>query len=94
MKDALKDQNMKKIAKEISKFSISLPNEIKKLNENDKKRYLTELDGAEYLENAKDYLKVIFSCDIEIYRTDEKKIYYPANRARNAIPLRPAIYIK
>ena len=94
MKDALKDQNMKKIAKEISKFSISLPNEIKKLNENDKKRYLTELDGAEYLENAEDYLKVIFSCDIEIYRADEKKIYDPANRARNAIPLRPAIYIK
>ena len=63
------------------------------LNENDKIRYLTELDGAEYLENAKNYLKDIFSCEIEIYSGDEKNIYDPANRARNAIPLRPAIYI-
>jgi len=93
IKEVLTDQKMKKIAKEISKFSSSLPNEIKKLNENDKKRYLTDLDSADYLENAKIFLKDIFSCDIEIYRGDEEKIYDPENRARKAIPLRPAIYI-
>jgi len=93
MNEILSDLKMKKIAKKVSKFSITLPGEIKKLNENDKKRYLVEFESAEYLENAKDYLKDVFSCDVVIYRDDDKKIYDPENRARFAVPLRPAIYI-
>jgi leucyl-tRNA synthetase len=94
MKEAISDPEMKKISNMVAIYSSKLPSEIKKLNENDKKRYLIKLDSAEYLENAKDYLKDVFSCNVEIYRGDKEKIYDPDNRARYAVPLRPAIYIK
>ena len=51
-------------------------------------------DIVEYLEKSKVYLKDLFSCDIEIYDADDKKIYDPSNKTRFATPLRPAIYVE
>jgi leucyl-tRNA synthetase len=94
MKEIMQDAAMKQKAKEVSQFVGKLPGEIMKLNENDKKRYLTKIDETEYLVKSKDYLKQVFSCAIEIYNADKKDIYDPANKTRYAIPLRPAIYIE
>jgi len=94
MKDILSDSNMRFIAKEVSQFVGKLPGEIKKLSENDKNRYLVRLDSAKYLENSKNYLKKLFSCDIKVYRGDDKNIFDPSNKVRFAVPLRPAIYIE
>lgn len=94
MKEVMSDPKMKNIAKQVSKFAGKLPSEIKRLNESDKKRYLIKFEGAEYLKNASDYLKGVFSCDVEIYQGDDEKIYDPVNKARYAVPLRPAIYIE
>ena len=94
IKEIMSDPKMKKVAKEASQFAGKLSKEVMKLNENDKKRYRTEIDEKEYLENAKDYFEKVFSCKIEIYKADDKKIYDPANKNRFAIPLRPAIYIE
>ena len=94
MKDVMSDPNKKAIAKEVSQFVGKLPGEIKKLSDIDRNRYLVTIKEANCLENARDYLKKIFSCDIKIYSADDKDIYDPANKARFAIPLRPAIYIE
>ncbi len=94
MKEALLKPGIKKIAKEISQYASKLPSEVKKLNENDKKRYLTDISEYEYLKNSIDYLKKIFSCDINFFKFEEKDIYDPANKKRYAIPLRPAIFIE
>jgi leucyl-tRNA synthetase len=94
IKEAMKNPKMKSISKKISQFVIKLPSEVMKLSENDKKRYLVDIKENEYLENSKDYLKNLFSCDIVIYNTEDKNIYDPANKKQFAIPLRPAIFVE
>lgn len=94
MKQAMSDPNLKAMAKNVSQFAGKLPGEIKKLSENDRNRYLVDVDEKDYLEHAKKYLTDMFSCDIEIFSADEKGIYDPANKSKFAIPLRPAIYIE
>ena len=94
MKEIMSDPDMKSIAKQVSQYVGKLPGEVKKLNKNDKKRYTVDIDGKNYLVNALEYLKKTFSCEIEIYRADDKDIYDPANKSRFAIPMRPAIYVE
>lgn len=94
IKEAMTDPNLKNFAKQISQFVGKLPSEIMKLNENDKKRYLVEIEEDDYMEKSKDYLKNVFSCNIEIYNAENKNIYDPADKKRFATPLRPAIYIE
>ncbi len=94
MKEAMADSYMKTIAKEVSTYVGKLHGEIKKLNVADKNRYLVQLNEVKYLDSAKDFLKKTFSCEVEINSGDKKDIYDPANKARFAIPLRPAIYIE
>jgi len=94
MKEAMSDPKMKGIAKQVSQFVGKLQSEINKLSEIDRKKYSIKFESVEYLENAKDYLKGVFSCEIEIYRGDDEGIYDPVDKARYAIPLRPAIYLE
>lgn len=94
MKDIMANPKMKTVAKQVAQFTGKLPSEIMKLNETDKKRYQIKIVEKEYLEKSKDYLKKVFSCELEIFDADEKNIYDPANKTRFAIPLRPAIYIE
>jgi len=94
MKEVMSDSKMKFMAKQVSQFVGKLPGDVMKLNENDKKRYLVEIKENEYLEKSKDYLKNVFSCEIEICSAEDKNIYDPTNKTRFAIPLRPAIYVE
>ena len=90
----MSDPKMKSLGKQISQFVSKLPNEIMKLNDNDKRRYLIDFQENEYLNKSIEYLKEIFSSDIKIYNSDDKDVYDPASKIRFAIPLRPAIYIE
>jgi leucyl-tRNA synthetase len=94
MKEIMTDPEMKPIAKQISQFVGKLPNEIMKLNDNDKQRYLVNIKENEYLKTSKEYFKEVFSCEIEIFNAGDKKAYDPSNKTRFAVPLRPAIYIE
>ena len=93
MKQIMEDSEMKKIAKEVTQFTGKLSKEIMKLNENDKRRYMIDIDEKEYLESAKNYFENIFKCEIEIFKADDEKRYDPNNKNRFAVPLRPAIYL-
>jgi leucyl-tRNA synthetase len=94
MKDVMNDPKMKALAKQVSQFVSKLPGEVMKLNENDKNRYLIDMKEYDYLIKSIEYLKDIFSCEIEIYSSDDKNVNDPGNKIRFAIPLRPAIYIE
>ena len=94
MKDIMSDPDMRKKGKIISKFIGKLNKEIIKLSNNDKKRYLTDINEKNYLDDSKDYIKKIFNCDVNIYNSDEKEKYDPENKSRFAEPLKPAIYIE
>ena len=94
MKDIMSNPEMKKNAKEISQFVGKIPGEVMKLNDNDKKRFNINISESKYLENSKEFLEKQFDCSIEIYSGDTKDINDPMNKARFAVPLRPAIYIE
>ena len=94
MKQVISDPKMKQIAKQISQYASKLPGEIMRLSEDDKNKYLTDILEDKYLENAKEYLKKVFSCEIQVFNAEEKNIYDPANKTRFAVPLRPAIFIE
>jgi leucyl-tRNA synthetase len=94
MKQTMSNPKMKSLGKQISQFVNKLPKEIMKLNENDKRRYLIDIKEDDYLNKSIKYLKDVFSSKIEIYNSDEKDVFDPANKIRFAIPLRPAIYIE
>jgi len=94
MKEVMADPEMKSIAKEVSQYVGKLSGEVMRLNENDKKRYLVEINEHEYLTKSKEYLKNLFSSDIRIFIADDDKLYDPSNKKRFAVPLRPAIFIE
>lgn len=94
MKEIIRHPDMKKIAKEVAQFIGKLSKEIMKLNENDKKRYMVQLNEKKYLENARDYFENIFKCEVQVFMADDERRYDPSNKSRFAIPLRPAIYVE
>jgi leucyl-tRNA synthetase len=94
MKTAMVAPSLRKQSKEVSSFAGKLVGEVKKLNENDRKRYEIQIDEKLYLEQASEFLKKEFSTDVQVFCADDKDIYDPAKKARHAVPLRPAIYIE
>ena len=94
MKEVMSDPKIKLIAKEVSQFVSKLNGEVMRLNEIDKKRYLVDINEQEYLNKSIEYLKSLFTCEINIFSADDKELYDPSNKKRFAIPLRPAIFIE
>jgi len=94
MKTAMSDPELRKQGKEVSDFISKTIGEIKKLNENDKKRFEVKIDEKTYLEKAVEFFKREFSTEINILSADDKNVYDPAKKARFAVPLRPAIYLE
>lgn len=93
MKDIMKDNEVRIHAKDASKYAQKILNEIKKMNIEDIQRFGISINEKEYLEESKNFIKKEFGSDVEIYSCDED-IYDPKNKARFAVPFRPAIYIE
>ncbi|KAA0013960.1 MAG: hypothetical protein FE037_03135 [Thermoplasmata archaeon] len=84
---------MRKLGKEVSKFIKDSIADLKKLSEQDKKRFEVRIDEFEILRNAADFLKKEFGAEIIIEGADKPE-YDPANKSRYARPLKPAIYVE
>lgn len=56
-----------------------------------KVKYVGKIDESSILENAKNYIESEIGCEINIHTDDS---YDPENKAQNAIPYKPAIYIE
>ncbi|MDH7517028.1 MAG: leucine--tRNA ligase [Candidatus Thermoplasmatota archaeon] len=94
MKTAMSDPEVRKHGKEASDFINKMIGDIKKLNENDRKRFEVRIDEKTYLEKAADFFKKEFNAEIKIFDADDKNVYDPAKKTRFAVPLRPAIYLE
>jgi len=94
MKTVVSDTELKKQVKEIPNYAGKLLLEIKKISENDKKRYQVELNEKEYIEKAIPFLEKELSSKIGVYSADDENIYDPSDKIKLATPLRPAIYIE
>ncbi len=94
MKTIMTNPDLKKHAKQVSKYAGKLTGEIKKLNEKDILYYQTEIDETRYLTDAKSFFESLFNCSIEIYSADDSSINDPKQKSRFAEPRRPAIYVE
>jgi leucyl-tRNA synthetase len=53
-----------------------------------------QIDEYKILSEARRFLEKEFGCEVRVYRADDIEKYDPQNKAEQAIPLRPAIYIE
>ena len=94
MKQVLSDPAMQKHSKLVSKYAGSLVGEIKKLSVADRARYQSSVDEHQYLQAACEFLEKELYARIHVFTGDDDKRVDPENKARFAVPLRPAIYLK
>ena len=71
--------------KELSQFATKTGKSFNKIN------YVGKIDEKEIIEDAKEYLEKEINAEIKVYTKPE---YDPQNKARNATPYKPAIYLE
>lgn len=91
-KRCMADKNLKKRGKETSDFVKKIAVDLMRSNLKDKKA-LADLDEEVLLKSAKDFIASETGMEIEIYGADEEDKFDPSNKARVAVPGRPAIYL-
>ena len=91
-KRCMADENLKKRGKETSDFVKKIAVDLMRSNLKDKKA-LADLDEEVLLKSAKDFIASETGMEIEIYGADEEDKFDPSNKARVAVPGRPAIYL-
>jgi leucyl-tRNA synthetase len=94
MKELMSDPGLKSIAWEVSAYVAKLIGDIKKLNDVDRNRYMVGIDESGYLTDSIEYIQDIFLCEVKIQNAGDKDVHDPSNKARHAVPLRPAIYVE
>jgi leucyl-tRNA synthetase len=87
---------MKKIAKEVAKFSSELIEEINIMQPESKEKALSigRLDEAGLLREATTFLRREFDAEIYVFDEKDQERYDPKKRGRFAKPYRPAIYLE
>ena len=94
MKTIMANPELKKQAKQVSKYAGKLIGEIKKLSDKDISYYTTDIDENQYLKDAQSFFELTFNCSLELYAADDASIDDPQQKARFAEPRRPAIYVE
>jgi leucyl-tRNA synthetase len=96
MKELMKDEDMKKIAKSVARFVADIVDEINRIGKDKREKMLSigAIDEAEVLKQAEDFLQRELNAEIRAYVEDDPQLYDPKNRAQLAKPYRPAIYIE
>lgn len=91
-KRCMADENLKKRGKETSDFVKKIAVDLMRSNLKDKKA-LADLGEEALLKSAKDFIASETGMETEIYGADEEDKFDPSNKARVAVPGRPAIYL-
>lgn len=96
MKELIKKPELKDKAKEIAKIAPQIIEEINYTPEERKKKLLEAsiLKEKTILKEAESFLKKELIAEILIFSEEEKERYDPKNKAQQARPYRPAIYIE
>jgi leucyl-tRNA synthetase len=94
MKRAMTDDVIKKHSKEASSYAKTLIESLENRATTELERLGIDIDEKQYLTEAKDFLVQEFKCAVDVFSLDDGDLYDPKNRARNAIPLRPAIFVE
>lgn len=91
-KKCMADEDLRKRGKETSDFVKKIAVDIMRSNLRDKKA-LADLDEEALLKSARDFIAAETGMETEVYGADEEGKFDPSNKARVAVPGRPAIYL-
>ena len=94
MKAAMEMPGMKEHSKELAKFAQKVVADIPKAAREQLARYALPLDEGEMLADARDFYATEFGCQVQVFPADDSARYDPQDKARQAVPLRPAIFIE
>jgi len=94
MKTVLEDPEIKRHAKELSRYAQKIVADIPKLSAEQLAKYRLPLDEQLALSDAREFFASEFNCEVLVFAAGDPGKYDPADKARNAVPLRPAIFIE
>jgi len=96
IKELMKDEELKRKAKQTVAYTSKVIKEINQTPVRKRKIRLTigEINERETISQAKNFLEKELNAEIKVFSENDAKRYDPKNRAVNAIPYRPAIYIE
>ncbi|MGP8321390.1 MAG: leucine--tRNA ligase [Methanosarcinaceae archaeon] len=94
IKTLMANPDMRRLGKEIPKFVQKLVPDVTTMN-SDTLELLCDfdLDEKSILDEAIAFLEVEIGCTVEVYSADAPE-YDPQNKAKFAVPMRPAIYLE
>jgi len=93
-KIVMKDQLLKTYGKEASDFARKTAEVLLKCSNDELRRFEAQFDEFDFLNEAAQFLRNEFACEISVYSADDPNAPDPQNKAKLAIPRRPAIYVE
>lgn len=88
MAELMKRENLKKRGMEVKKLANYYAKKPERLN------FTARVDELSILNGAKDFLEREVDAKVEIYPSEGAQVYDPANKRRNSLPMKPAIYLE
>jgi leucyl-tRNA synthetase len=80
--------------KEIPAFAKNLASEAGRMSEEERARSAISVDELAALGRAKAFLEKEFGCEVDVFSADDPKRIDPKGRARQARPMRPAVFVE
>ncbi len=93
IRELLKDSVFKEHVKDISRL-VDRMMDIALTTINREAVIKNPIDEYKILSEACKFLEKEFGCEVRVYRADDAEKYDPQNKAEQAIPFRPAIYVE
>ena len=96
MRELMKDDTLKKKAKEVAGFVSQISEEINRIGRSRREAMLAvgAIDEVEVLADAKDFIKRELNSEVQVFEEEDGGRYDPQRRSRLAKPNRPAIFIE
>jgi len=96
MKELMRDNEMKKHARPLSRFAGQIADEVNRMSTEKKQRQLQAgiIDEKRILSEAEPFLRRELNAEVYVYSEDDPHRHDPKNRSQLAKPYRPAIYIE
>jgi len=88
MPQLMKDEELKNHGKEVGKLAGYYSKKPDRLD------IPARVDERAILEEAREFLEGETGSRVEVYSPEDKSIYDPAGKSKNALPLKPAIYLE
>jgi leucyl-tRNA synthetase len=96
MKEALKDEGLRREAKRVAAFAQEIVEDLVKMPKEmvEKRLFMGQIDEFQTISDARGFLAKELRADVEVYLEEDPARRDPKDRGRLAEPYRPAIYVE